>query len=72
MLNVFLALFRVLLRAKRFHREQNEQFYSSTKPPAVKMYTEALGYINTAFTAMFFVESILKILAFGLKVGSVD
>ena len=33
-----------------------------------KAYSDTLSYLNMAFTIMFFIESILKILAFGLKV----
>lgn len=44
------------------------QFHSTNKNEAYQMYSDTLTYLNMAFTAMFFTESILKILAFGLKV----
>lgn len=46
------------------------QFHPTTKNKSYQMYCDTLTYLNMAFTTMFFVESILKILAFGLKVSS--
>jgi hypothetical protein len=39
------------------------QYYRSPQP-----YNDMLTYANTTFTALFTVESILKIIAFGLRV----
>jgi len=44
------------------------QFHPTTKNKAYQIYCDTLSYLNMAFTIMFFIESILKILAFGLKV----
>jgi len=45
------------------------QFHSTTKnAESYQIYNDTLTYLNMAFTTMFLVESILKILAFGLKV----
>jgi len=44
------------------------QFHPTTKNKAYVIYQDSLSYLNMAFTIMFFIESILKILAFGLKV----
>jgi len=46
------------------------QFHATTKNKPYQMYCDTLTYLNMAFTTMFFIESILKILAFGLKVSS--
>jgi len=34
------------------------------------MYEKSLKYINMGFTGMFSVETVLKIIGFGVKVGS--
>ena len=44
------------------------QFHPTSKHEAYQIYSDTLSYLNMAFTIMFLVESILKILAFGLKV----
>jgi len=44
------------------------QFHPTHKNKAYILYSDTLTYLNMAFTAMFLVESILKILAFGFKV----
>ena len=44
------------------------QFHPTIKNDAYETYCNTLSYLNMAFTTMFFIESILKILAFGLKV----
>ena len=44
------------------------QFHPTIKNEAYQIYCDTLTYLNMAFTTMFLVESILKILAFGLKV----
>lgn len=48
---------------ERFENLRSNQYYRS--PQA---YNDVLTYANTTFTALFTVESILKIIAFGLRV----
>jgi len=49
-----------------------KQFYShDSKNETYELYAYTLGYLNMAFTALFSVECMLKIIAFGPRVRSI-
>ena len=55
---VMISMNTIILMMKSFQSEES---------PAAKMYEFALGRVNQAFTSMFTLECILKLIAFGIK-----
>jgi len=48
-----------------------KQFYSYNANRTYQVYADTLGYLNMAFTVLFSIECVLKILAFGPRVWMV-
>ena len=46
------------------------QYYTHKQSIGYQTYCDTLGYLNMAFTVLFSIECVPKLLAFGIKVGS--
>ena len=64
-LNTCVLMAKVSSIGKRNDSHPHPPFQYYRSPPA---YNDVLTYANTTFTALFTVESIMKIIAFGLRV----